>query len=252
MEQYLQETPLLNFGAEEIQKLIETRGWKELQEFDKIKEIYNFVKDEIKLGYNAEDAIPASKVLKCGYGQCNTKATLLMALLRAVEVPCRLHACAVDKSLQKGALGGIFYKKSPQTVLHSWAEVYYNKKWVELEGVILDGAYLANLQKFYESCQGAFCGFAVSCENFQNPNVEFNGEGTFIQSKSIVEDYGVYDSPDDLYKEHSQTITGFKKFCYQYLVRFIMNHNVKRIRNRKEKTKTPEAAEEKIEEKTEE
>lgn len=41
------------------------------------------VRDDIVFGYNIDDEIPASKVLADGYGQCNTKGTLFMALLRA-------------------------------------------------------------------------------------------------------------------------------------------------------------------------
>ena len=39
----------------------------------KIREVYSFVRNEIKFGYNKGDDIIASEVLKDGYGQCNTK-----------------------------------------------------------------------------------------------------------------------------------------------------------------------------------
>jgi len=74
----------------------------------KVKTIYNFVRDEIKFGNNVSDDISASQVLKDGYGQCNTKATLLMALLRATDVPNRIHGFTIDKTLQKGAITGIW------------------------------------------------------------------------------------------------------------------------------------------------
>lgn len=48
---------------------------------------YNFVRDEILFGYNADDTILASRVLAEGYGQCNTKGTLFMALLRGADIP---------------------------------------------------------------------------------------------------------------------------------------------------------------------
>ena len=62
-------------------------------------------------GYNIDDNISASKVLADGYGQCNTKGTLFMALLRACNIPCRVHGFTIDKKLQKGAMTGIVYKK---------------------------------------------------------------------------------------------------------------------------------------------
>ena len=90
MNQYLQETAMLDFSNPSIQRLIEMKRWKEQNEFDRLKAIYNFVRDEVAFGYNIDDRILASKVLKDGYGQCNTKGTLFMALLRACIIPCTL------------------------------------------------------------------------------------------------------------------------------------------------------------------
>jgi len=61
------------------------------------------VRDDIRFGYNASDDLPASRVLADRIGQRNTKSTLLMALLRAVDVLCRFHGFTIDKALQKGA-----------------------------------------------------------------------------------------------------------------------------------------------------
>ncbi|CAH8720987.1 transglutaminase-like domain-containing protein, partial [Paenibacillus thiaminolyticus] len=55
------------------------------------------------------DDIPASEVLRDGRGQCNTKSILLMALLRKVGIPCRIHGFYIDKRMQKGALTGLVY-----------------------------------------------------------------------------------------------------------------------------------------------
>lgn len=91
MNTYLQETKMLDFSNPDIQKLIERKRWKEQNEVVRMKAIYNFMRDDVLFGYNADDNISASKVLEDGYGQCNTKGTLFMALLRACEIPCRVH-----------------------------------------------------------------------------------------------------------------------------------------------------------------
>ena len=101
MDRYLRETPMLNFSAENIQKLISDRQWKKADTYNRIKQIYNFVRDEILFGYNVDDRLTASKVLADRYGQCNTKGTLFMALLRGVGIPCRVHGFTIDKKLQK-------------------------------------------------------------------------------------------------------------------------------------------------------
>lgn len=57
MEQYLRETQMLNFSAVNIQKLISDRGWRHNNAYTRIKQIYNFVRDEIQFGYNVDDDI---------------------------------------------------------------------------------------------------------------------------------------------------------------------------------------------------
>ena len=137
MERYLMETSMLDFSAPAIENLIERRGWRSLEEFERINAIYNYVRDEILFGYNTDDGIPASKVLADGYGQCNTKGTLFMALLRSCGIPCRVHGFTIDKRLQKGAMTGLVYALAPKNVFHSWVEVYLDDVWYELEAFIL-------------------------------------------------------------------------------------------------------------------
>lgn len=231
MEKYLEETPMLNYSEKSIQKLIRNRKWQELDEFNRIKEIYNYVRDEIAFGYNIDDNISATKVLSDRYGQCNTKGTLFMALLRACGIPCRVHGFTIDKKLQKGAMTGIVYKNAPKNIFHSWVEILFEEKWYELEAFILDSRYLNNLKKIHSDFVGAFCGYGVAVCNFANPTIEWNRNNTYIQSEGINQDFGIYNSPDELLKEHSQEMSSLKRFLYRYLGRHLMNKNIKKIRN---------------------
>ena len=230
---YLRETKILDYSSEQIQLLVEDRGWKNLPETERVKEIYNFVKDEILFGYNVDDGVKASRVLKDGYGQCNTKGTLFMALLRACGVPCRIHGFTIDKALQKGAMTGIVYKSAPKEIFHSYVEVCVCDVWYNLEGFILDNAYLTALQKrFAPRKDGSFTGYGVATKNFASPPVEFDCCDTYIQKEGIVRDFGVYSDPDSLLKEHGQQMNFLKKCVYRLIGRYLMNNNVKRIRNR--------------------
>lgn len=231
MEKYLKETKMLDYSNKNIQQLIQERGWNSIAKFECLKSIYNFVRDEILFGYNIDDNIAASKVLADGYGQCNTKGTLFMALLRACNIPCRVHGFTIDKKLQKGAMTGLVYKNAPNNVFHSWVEVYLEDKWYELEAFILDKEYLTKLQEKESDCTGAFCGYGVAVKDFKNPIIDFDRNNTYIQSEGINQDFGVYDSPDDLLKEHHQEMSVIKAFLYKNLGRHLMNRNVRKIRN---------------------
>lgn len=230
MIKYLEKTNLLDFDNKNIQKLIKDRSWNSLEEVDRIKAIYNYIRDEILFGYNKDDNIKASKVLKDKIGQCNTKGILFMALLRACNIPCRIHGFTIDKLLQEGAMTGFVYKKAPNNVLHSWVEIYYDNTWYELEGFILDKPYLTNLQIKFNNVDGKFLGYGVAVKDFKNPVIDFNKNNTYIQSEGINQDFGIYDNPDLLFNSHTQEIKGFKKFLFRHYGRHKMNKNVRKIR----------------------
>lgn len=232
MMKYLQETTLLDFNHKSIQQLIQRQQWQKLNNKQKIQQIYLFVRDEIKFGYNIADELKASTILADGIGQCNTKSTLLMALLRAVGVQCRLHGFTIDKILQKGAFTGIWYKLAPKNILHTWVEVKFNNQWFNLEGVILDKQYLSGLQKKFKNSNQNFCGYGVYTQDLLNPQINWDENNTYIQKLGINQDFGLYDDPDSFYQNHQQTKSKFKQLIFKKFVRQSNNKNVQRVRKK--------------------
>ena len=53
---------------------------------------------------------------------------------------------------------------------------------------------------------------------------------TYSQSEGINQDFGVYDSPDALLREHHQEMSPVKAFVYRNLGRHLMNRNVAKVR----------------------
>jgi hypothetical protein len=234
-KRYLLETPLLDFTHPLISQLVKHRGWEVLDLYEKIGAAYSFVKDEIAFGYSVADDIPASKVLEDGYGQCNTKSTLLMALLRGIGAACRLHGFGIDKQVQKGVVPGILYAIAPRILLHTWVEVEYSGSWLPLEGAILDERYLGGIQTMSMNDCGPVCGYGVAVADVHNAPVQWKGSGTYIQKDAIVEDYGIFDAPDELYQERGANLGSsvVKRWLFNYLIRKAMNARVARIRDGK-------------------
>lgn len=224
-------TPLLDHDAAAIQQLVADRGWRDLPLHHRIGAIYDYVRNAIGFGYNADDNIAASRVLADGYGQCNTKATLLMALLRAVEVPSRFHAATIDKRLQKGVVPAAFYPLAPREILHSWVEVHVGDEWRRLEGVILDDGYLDGLRCQLGQPTGALLGYGVGTDDIERPPVEWNGDDTEIQMTGVTRDIGLYDDPDTYYRNAGTNLSGLKAVLYRHLIRHLMNRTVSTIRN---------------------
>lgn len=230
IERYLQETELLDYSDRAVRQLIRDRGWKELDEPERIRAVHDFVRDEIPFGYNRTDDLPASKVLADGYGQCNTKSTLLMALLRAVGIRTRLHGFTIHKSVQAGIVPKRLFQRAPEEILHTWVEVQQSDAWIELEGFILDHQYLGEVKKLFPEHTGAFCGLGVATDSFESPSTRFDGGPTHIQKGAIVKDLGLFDSPDEFYHRHGANFSGVQQMLFSGVVRRVMNAHVERIR----------------------
>src|SRR3990167_5471504 len=219
-----QATPILDHHAPAIRQLIQQRNWTSLGLHDRVGAAYAFVRDEIAFGYNTQDDLPASRVLADGIGQCNTKGTLLMALLRAMDVPCRFHGFTIDKALQKGAITGLAYWLAPQRIIHSWVEVSLGGRWIALEGFILDPPYLSSLQRRFPQAR-RFCGYGAATLDLSAPGVEWLGEDTHIPKEGIADDFGVFDSPDAFYTRHGSNLSGIRRWLYERVIRHGMNRN---------------------------
>lgn len=227
---HLGATALLDYAHPALRTLVDGKGWRRLPERERIGAVYAFVRDDIPFGYNATDTLAASRVLADGYGQCNTKTTLLMALLRAADIPCRFHGATIDKRLQKGIVSGPFYWLAPRHIIHSWAEVFFAGRWTALEGVILDRRYLAGLRATLPADTGRLIGYGVGIDDLANPPIDWTGADTFIQIKGVDRDVGVCDDPDSFYARHGHTLTGLKAALYRTIVRHLMNRRVAAIR----------------------
>lgn len=226
---HLTATRLLDFDTSSIAELVRNRGWKNLPRLDRIGAVYDFVRNEIAFGYNRADNIPASAVLADGYGQCNTKGTLLMALLRGVGIRCRLHGFTIHKALQRGVVPELVYPLAPSEILHSWVEVETDEGWVNLEGFILDARYLRTLQTAFRTTD-SLCGYGIGTECLSAPPVEWTGGDTYIQKTGIANDFGTFDAPDAFYAEHEQAFGGVRGWLYRNVIRHWMNARVRALR----------------------
>lgn len=217
MKQYLEETVMLNYDHPTIQTLIQQQHWQSLDGIPQIAAIYDYVRNQIVFGYNVRDDLCASQVLADGYGQCNTKTTLLMALLRAVGIPCRIRGFYIHKTMQKGALTGIVYFFAPQKIVHAWTEVYVNNSWVALEGVIVDDCFLQYAKPKLQVKNGALLGYGIAVDLQDTFDVDFCGKSTYIQSYAITDELGIFSSPDLFFAQYHNTPTWIKQRLFAIL-----------------------------------
>jgi hypothetical protein len=151
-------------------------------------------------------------------------------LLRGVGIPCRFHGFTIDKALQKGAIAGIWYTLAPREIVHSWVELFFENKWINIEGFILDMPYLRAVQAKFPDTRGGFCGYGIATDCFEAPAVEWTGGDTYIQKEGIKRDFGLFPDPDEFFAKHAQPIGPLKRLIFRTITRHAMNARVARIR----------------------
>lgn len=229
--QYLRPTPLLDYESPILQTLVQQKGWKNLSSISaQIDAVYTFVRDAIPFGYSKAFAISGSEVLKLGLGNCLTKTILLMTLLRAVGVPCRMKAGMVDKVLHRGLLGSLAYRLSPDTLFHGWVNIFYNDRWIEIGGHIVDRPYLLKLLAKYPDYMGSFYGYGIAVLNFRNPPIHWEEGDTFIQSKARAGTLGTYDDPDAFFQAYPEAQERTRSLRYQKILRPTLNKSIVKLR----------------------
>ena len=231
---YLAPSPILDCESSVIQEVLSDLK-KAGGVIEQRKAAYLFVRDRILFGYNPDrDSIPASQVLRDGIGHCNTKSTLLGALLRGLGVPCRFHFFWIDKKVQQGIFPKHIYEHHIKDgVLHAWIEAFTGERWATLEGVILDQKYLDSARRLFPEAK-KFEGWGISCPDLSTVNTDWDGKNdTFIQKDSIVKDFGVFNTPDDYYNKHCDNISNMnpvKRFAYRYFISKILTRRAERLR----------------------
>ncbi|MGE4454315.1 MAG: transglutaminase family protein [Sphaerochaeta sp.] len=231
-QHYLNSTALLDYDSPVVTELIQKQGWLNLSSpSDRIAEVYGFVRDEIPFGYAKRYYVPASEVVREGMGNCITKTTLLMALLRAVGIPCRLRAGMISKVIHRGLLKGLSFSLSPRHLHHTWVEVYYQNRWLEIGGHIVDKPYLEKLQLEFSNFIGTFYGYGIAVSHFRNPPIRWEEEDTSIQSKAVRESLSTFNDPDSFFQAHPEAEQRTKSLNYRFVLRPTLNRSIRKLRS---------------------
>jgi len=198
---------------------------------DKIAALFYYVRDDIKFQFPDElDFVPASRTIKYGYGACNNKTILYLALCKAIGIEARIHFSLIDKSIQRGLIRGFFYWIIPQKISHSWLEVKIDNAWFPIDSYINDAEYYTAAKK--ELCQSGWdTGYSVACsKNASSIELDFKKE-QFVQMDAVSDDHGFFDDPADYfaspnYKNRPNALT---LFFYGKLIGSV-NERVKKMR----------------------
>lgn len=192
MDNYLQSTYFLDFDSSSIQFLISRLKDRDESLKNKAITIYNTVRDNWRYDpYSislSKDNYKASTIAKRSSGNCVEKSVLLVACLRGLGIPARLHLGKVKNHIAVERLTEKF--GSNELTPHGMVNLQLNGKWLK--------------------CSPAFN--ADLCKRLNVEPLEFDGEtNSFLQQYNTegslfmeyTEDYGHFrDVPVDFMREN--------------------------------------------------
>lgn len=133
MQEYLKATDLIDADHPAIKNYAERMTNGARIDMQKAVRIYYTVRDGWKYNpYNINmqaDAMRASVILEREEGHCLDKAILMIALLRAVDVPARLRLAKVRNHIAAERLVEFF--GTDELTPHGYVEVWLNDQWVK-------------------------------------------------------------------------------------------------------------------------
>ncbi|MEW7291766.1 transglutaminase-like domain-containing protein [Aquimarina sp. 2304DJ70-9] len=202
---YLAATEYFDYETDEIQKIVKEFKTDRLTDKEKAEQLYLKIRDEWKYDpYTIsllKEAYKASYVAKKTTGHCVDKSILLIACLRAVGIPARIHLAKVKNHIAVERLTEKF--GTNELTPHGMINVYLNGKWLKASP-----AFNASLCKM--------CNVAPLEFDGENDSIlqEFNNEGNVFME--YLEDYGHFeDVPVDFMlnnmKEHYPEIISLSK-----------------------------------------
>ncbi|SEW35823.1 Transglutaminase-like superfamily protein [Aliiroseovarius sediminilitoris] len=198
----------------------------------KLDRIFHYVRDEIRFGFPMNgDFVKASETIQLGYGQCNTKATLLLALCKAAGIQARIHFSLITKDIQKGFFTGLAYWLMPNEISHSWIEVEIEGQWRRIDTFINDKS-LFDAAKAKIKRLGWSVGYSVALEDGE-ASADLNlDHAAYQQMAAVTDDHGAWDDPSDYYEseKYRNRPDGVRMWFYRHLIGGI-NRRVEAVRS---------------------
>ena len=100
---------------------------------EKAKALFYFVRDKVKYGFDWWNK-KASETLAKKYGMCTNKSNLLIAMLRACEIPSGYGVLRVNAQEYFGPIMLPFFKnRVSSSSVHVYCHVYLDGKWIKCD-----------------------------------------------------------------------------------------------------------------------
>ncbi len=201
-----------------------------LNTVDKAIALHDFVRDEVPFGFSGKFYDQrASEVLRSGRGFCNTKSTLLAALLSAVDIPARQHFVEINADILDG-----FIDPGTTFVDHSFLEIYLEGKWLKVDSYIVDRR-LAEVARQRLRDENKVIGYGVHVNGVSDWDGRSHAFSQFLNDGAHTalagKDYGIVQDIGVFYAEapRNNRLTGFTRLAFP-LFAATANRRIERLR----------------------
>ena len=145
---------------------------------------------------------PSGTVLRDGQGDCHTKGTLFVAMLRLVGIPSRLRFVALSSEFMSGiiSLPGL-------AITHAITEVFLLGKWLQVDTYVTDEALEARaLERLKETGKTLGFGIHAKAQRSWSGEASAYGQYTYVDTASLPDqDLGVAHDPEHFYRNKTDT-----------------------------------------------
>lgn len=146
------------------------------------------------------DDVTAGGVLRNGYGDCHTKGTLFVALLRCVGLPARLRFVTLSSEFLYGIIA-----PPDNVVIHAIGEVHLDGRWVQTDTYVADTELENSAEKLLLD-QGRKLGYGIHLDGARQWDAFNDAHGQSVvsdQASMPVRDWGVAHDPEQFYANAS-------------------------------------------------
>ena len=200
---FLAPTRLIDNDHPQIISLAQRIAPADLPDIDKTKRIFQFVRDDIKFGFGPRFYDHrASEIAEMQLGYCNTKGTLIVALLRASGIAARQVFVDIDANI----LTGIVDPGTP-FVDHSYVEILLGNKWLATDAYIVDTPLFIAAQKRL-AAENRLVGYGIHSLGtyiFDEANPSFSQFVAGGQPSLTSRNYGIHADVEAFYEATPET-----------------------------------------------
>jgi hypothetical protein len=171
-----------------------------------LQQAHGLIATRVRPVYAVDDSLPASKTLVRGRGSCSQRLAVLEAVARSVGIATRVRGLLVD--------GAFWYPRFPRlrfavpdAVVLAWPEFSVDGTWVTTSEIFGPLGTLSG-ESGFSNADGETLFEAVS-----RTAVDWDGVtsspgacSACDLSATVLRDFGHFDSRDDLFATHGQTL----------------------------------------------